>query len=348
MRKLLCAMLVLALLAVPVLALSVSAGSAADEKVILSDLIPDSVDGNFEATDCEVKINKDGSMTVTVTGAAPMLKIKLADGNTLFTGNSIDLSDTAKNPVYMAVDFGTAGSLAINHMILHYTRKDKTAAGTFADLYLNSMSADDNYKDYRKQSSDPNYTAGTVLANGGNYYVVWDWGTYVASSDAKLNDDKHHQFVDIELDLNGSAVGSQVTFYTIAAVNDAEVELGTVTPDPIGDEPEDPATSDTSSDEPETSDTTSDASSDEPESSAVESSTATSSEASSAASSTNTSSATSGNTSSTATSSTVTSSVGTSSEAEGGSSTGLIIGIIAAAVVVIGAVVAVVIVRKKK
>lgn len=345
MRKLLCAMLVLALLAVPMFVVSVSAESAVDEDVILSDLIPDAVDSNFDAVDCEATINRDGSMTVTITGAAPILKIKLAEGTLVYTGASIDLSDTANNPVYVAVDFGTAGSIAINHMILHYTRKDKTAAGTFADLYLNSMSADDNYKEYRKQSSDPGYTAGTALANGGNYYVVWDWGTYVASSDAKLNDDKHHQFVDIELDLTGSTVGSQVTFYTIAAVSDPDVELGTVKPDPItpgGDDPSDDPSEDPSddpSDEPSTEEST-----DEPEeSSAVE-------ESSTESKTEESSTATSAATSSGATSSTATSSTGTASEPaeEGGLGTGAIVGIIVAVVVVIGGVVAGVVIAKKK
>ena len=339
MRKLLCAMLVLALLAVPVIALSVSAESAVDEGVILSDLIPDKVDSNFEATDCEVVINRDGSMTVTVTGAAPVLNIKLAEGTLVYTGADVNV----KEPAYVAVDFGTAGSIQFTHMIIHYTRKDKDAAGTFADLYLNSM-CDANYVQYRKQISDPVYTAGTALVNGGNYYTLWDWGTYV-NADGKVFDNGMHKFVDMVINLTGSTVGSQVTFYTIAVVNDAEVKLGTVKPDPItpGDDNSSDETSDESSADP--SDEPSEVeSSDEPEESSVEeSSTASSVEASSTATSSTA-------TSSTATSSTETSSVGTSStvEEEGGLGTGAIVGIIAAIVVVIGAVAGVVVYKKKK
>ena len=330
-------MLVLALLAIPMLAMSATAESLVDEDIVLSDLIPFEVDGNFDATDCEAKINKDGSMTITITGAAPVLNIKLAEGTLLHTGADVDVT----KPAFVAVDFGTAGSIQFTHMIIHYTRKDKDAAGTFADLYLNSM-CDANYAQHRKQLSDPGYVAGSALVNGGNYYSVWDWGTYV-NADGKVFDDGMHHFVDMVINLTGSTVGSQVTFYTIAVVSDPEVELGTVTPEPI--EPEDPETSDTTTDEPESSDTTTD----EPEeSSAVEesSTTETTSEASSATSSTNTSSATS----STATSSTATSSNGTSSAVEeGGLGTGAIVGIIIAVVVVIGgAVAAIVIVRKKK
>lgn len=331
MRKLLCALLVLVLLAVPAL-LAVSAESAVDEDVLLSDLIP-SDDSNMDPTDCEVEFNRDGSMTIRITGAAPVLKITLAEGATLYTGNPVDLSDTANNPAYVAVDFGTAGSIQFAHMILHYTRKDKTAQNTVADLYMNSM-CDDNYKEYRKQISEVGYTAGTVLTNGANYYAVWDWGTYISSSDAKLNDDGRHHFTDIEINLTGSTIGSEVTFYTIAVVSDPDVELGTVTPDPIEDEPseDEPSEDEPSEDEPEeSSEASEEASSEAP--SAAASSEATSSETSAAASST-------ADTSSVA---------GTSSEAEsGGLGTGAIIGIIAAVVVVIGVVVGVVVARKKK
>ena len=339
MRKLLCAMLVLALLAVPMLAVSVFAESAVDADVILSDLIPDAVDGNFDATDCEAVINRDGSMTITITGSAPILKIKLAEGTLVYTGAAVNV----KEPAYVAVDFGTAGNIQFGHMIIHYTRKDKDAAGTFADLYLNSM-CDANYAQYRKQISDPSYTAGTALVNGGNYYTVWDWGTYV-NTDGKVFDDGVHKFVDIEISLAGSTVGSQVTFYTIAVVSDPDVELGTVKPDPItpgGDEPsEDPSEdpSDDPSDEPSTEESV-----DEPEeSSAVEeSSTESKPEESSTASS--------AGTSSDATSSTATSSTGTASEPaeEGGLGTGAIVGIIVAVVVVIGGAVAGVVIAKKK
>lgn len=340
MRKLLCAMLVLALLAVPVLALSVSAESVVDEDIILSDLIPSAVDSNFDAVDCEAVINRDGSMTVTITGAAPILKIKLAEGTLVYTGADVNV----KEPAYVAVDFGTAGSIQFTHMIIHYTRKDKDAAGTFADLYLNSM-CDANYAQYRKQISDPGYTAGTALANGGNYYTVWDWGTYV-NADGKVFDNGMHKFVDMEINLTGSTVGSQVTFYTIAVVDDPEVELGTVTPDPIVPGDDDPSEdpSEDPSDEDPSDEPSTDESTDEPEeSSAVE-------ESSEESKTEESSTATSAETSSTENTSGATSSTETTSDAEeeGGSSTGLIIGIIAAVVVVIGAVVAVVVVKKKK
>ena len=349
MRKLLCAMLVLALLAVPVLAVSVTAESAVDEGIILSDLIPDKVDSNFQATDCEAVINRDGSLTVTITGANPALKIKLAEGTLLYTGADVKIDEDA----YVAVDFGTAGTVVVSHMILHYTRKDKDAAGTFADLYLDSMYSND-FAQYRKQAAG-SYTSGAALENGGNYHVVWDWGGYLVNyGPEKYFDDKMHKFVDIDLEfgtLGASTVGSQITFYTIAVVSEADVELGTVKPDPItpGDDPsdepsDDPGTSDESSEDP--------AASDEPsEDPAVsdESSEASSTASSEATSSTATSSE---NTSSTATSSNGTSSTASAAESsnaeEGGSNTGLIIGIVAAVVVVAGAVVGVVVSKKKK
>lgn len=339
MRKLLCALLVLALLAVPMLAISATAGSAVAESAILSDMLPDGT-SDITAKDCDVKINKDGTMTIKITGAAPTVSIKLANGATLLTGSSVNVKDKA----YVAVDFGTAGRVQFTHMILHYTRKDKAATGNFADLYLNSMAADDNYKEHRKQASNPGYVAGADLTNGGNYHVVWDWGTYV-NKDGKVFDDGMHHFNDIEINLTGSAVGSELTFYTIAVVSDPNVKLGSVKPDPIdlnaatsSDDSSDETTSD------ETSDESSEASEDESsevsdETSATSDETSeTTSDASSAASSTET----------TSEASSVASSAATSSEKEdGGSNLGLIIGIVAA-VVVVGAGAAVVIIRKKK
>lgn len=363
MRKLLCAMLILALLAVPVFALSVSAESAVDEDVIISDLIPDTVDGNFEATNCDVVINKDGSMTVTITGDAPTLKIKLAEGTLLYTGADVDVNE----PAYVAVDFGAAGDVVVSHMILHYTRKDKDAVGTFADLYLQSMYSSE-YAAYQKQTDGAAYDSSNYFVNGSSHYVVWDWGTYVASSDAKVFDDGMHHFVDLDIAFGTndgttqkSAIGSQVTFYTIAVVSDPEVELGTVTPDPItpaDDDPTDPETSEgddpetSEGDDPETSDVASEDSTDE------ESSTATDDESTSApedgepndTASDTTSGTTSGATSDSSNASDNTDNAdGEDGEGdEGGLGTGAIVGIIVAVVVVIGGVVAGVVVAKKK
>lgn len=332
MRKLLCALLVLVLFAVPVL-LSVSAESAVDEDVLLSDLIP-SDDTQIAAQDCEVTFNRDGSMTVRITGAAPTLKVTLAEGATLYTGAAVDLSDTANNPAYVAVDFGVAGNVLFDHMILHYTRKDKTAQNTVADLYLNSMFSAD-YVQYRKQASEAGYTAGTALVNGSNYYVVWDWGTYISGGDGKLNDDGRHHFTDIDVSFTGSTIGSEITFYTIAVVSDPEVELGTVAPDPIEDPSEDePSEDEPSEDEP---------SEDEPEESSAEPAESSEEAPSAAASSVATSSAATSSTAADASSV-----ASTSSEAEsGGLGTGAIVGIIVAVVAVI-AVVVVVVVKKKK
>lgn len=354
MRKLICAVLVLALLAVPMFAISATAGSAVDENIIVSDLIPDDTT-YIETTDCEAKINKDGTLTVTITGANPAMKIKLAEGNTLYTGHDVNVSEDA----YVAVDFGTAGQIVISSMILHYTRKDKQELGTFADLYLDSMYSN-NYAAHRKQVDGASYDATNPFVNGSSHYVVWDWGKYLMDyGPNKYFEDKMHKFVDIDITFGTEqtqkcTIGSQITFYTIAVVSDANVKLGTVTPDPIVDDPDpsddpansddpdpsdDPANSDepstpdeSSADEPATSDVTSD------ESPAEDSSTATGSDESSKA----TTSGTASGTTSSASSATV------SEGEEGGSNTGLIIGIVVAAVVVIGGAAAGIVIAKKK
>lgn len=325
MRKLLCAILV-ALLVVPVALVAVSAESLVDEDYILSDLMPneDTPSELFELTDCEVNFNRDGSLTVKVTGISPSLKVTLAEGSLLHVGAIVDLTD----PAYFALDFGVSGTATISTLIFHYTRKDKAAQDTVADLYMESM-YNSQYAQYMKQSDGKTVTSTTALTNDGSY-IVWDWGTYVSSDANKLFDDHRHQFTSIEMAFSGSAVGAEITFYTMAVVSDAEVEgLGDVRPE--AQEPEEP---EESSEEPEESSEEPAESSEEP----AESS-ATPAESSEEPAESSTPATTSGSTSST----------GSTASEEGNSNIGSIIGIIIAVVaVIVIAVVAIVVVMVKK
>ena len=228
MKKVLCALLACLLLALPLLALPVSAGSAAEG--MLSDLLPAGEDDLWlvSAYDCDVRLNNDGSMTFKVTGTYPSLWLDMALDDRIFLGDAID----ANQPAYFALDFQTAGSIVLRNMIFHYTRKDKAAMDTVADLWLDSMYGSD-YASYRVQSDGMPYDPAAAIPNGTVRYVVWDWGGYLRDGSNKLFDDGMHHFTYMEMDLTGSAIGSELTFYTMGVVSDPNVELGQHTPEPV-------------------------------------------------------------------------------------------------------------------
>lgn len=325
MKKILCVLLVAVLFVIPVIGLAASASTVA-EKYILSDMMPtEDTAAQLAVEGAEVTYNKDGSVTFTLTAATATIKYTMVEGTIVHAGNAIDLSDGVG---FAVVDFATLDGVVPNP-IFHYTRKDKDAAGTFADLYYASM-IDNNYAEYRKAY---------VTDEQGGTYAVWDWGTYVTSNpDKNLFDNKIHSFVDFEMTLTG-LIGGEITFYTLAITNTDNVEdldLGGIRPEPE-------ESSDEPSSEPESSDETSSETS-AATSSEEESSTATSSEETS---STNTSSTTSTNSGATSTTSNTNSTTSTAND-DGGLSTGAIVGIIVAVVAVVVIVVVVVVISKKK
>ncbi len=351
MKKLLCALLVLMMLALPVAVFTAGAESIITDDMLV-DLMPDAeLDKSIiTATDCEVRNNDDGSLVVKVTGSNPTLIVNFAEGSTLQIGSKIDVSQ----PAFFALDFGTAGSISIDHMIFHYTRKDKAAENKVADLYMESMYSSD-YAAYRKQVDKNTFVSTKKYDDGSVNFVVWDWAGYLnAEASKKVFDDKMHHFTQLDLGLKGSTVGSELTFFTMGLVQDENVELGKTQPAPLETSGSTSSSSESSSSaSSETSSATSSGTSSAATSSAASSVTSSTSSAASSASSaaSNTSSAASGASSAASNASSAASngSSNTSSAAEdGGSNVGLIVGIIVAVVVVAVIVVVVVVVRKKK
>ncbi len=327
MKKILCALLFLAMLMVPVMGL---VGTAlVDDDAVIMNLLPDkNTDAaHLKVEGCEVSYGPNGEVIFTLTAEKATITYTMMENGVLYAGSNVDLN----NDAFCAVDYGTAGEVKIHDLIFHYTRKDKKAENKVADLYLASMVDKKKYGEYQAKFEEQ---------KGLGTYVVWDWGKYVkADADKKLFDDKIHNFTTTELTLDGKP-GGQITFYTAAITNTSDLPgLGDDRPEPIsvaessdlsGSE-EDPSAAASE----ESSAAVSEASSDVSEESSETSSKDTSSKATSSAT--------------TSSKAPVSSSAATSSESadEGGLPVGAIVGIVCAVVAVI-AVVVVVVLKKKK
>ena len=212
MKKFISAMLVVMLVFTSLFVISTSAAEADD---IVHSLLPAADDSNGKVTtnNCEYTCNEDGSVTFTVTGAGASVNVVYAEGATVWAGDAFN----AKEGAYFVVDYGSADGATLGQSTqAHYTRKDKEANGTVADLWLTSMEGAD-YAQYQKAKGDG--------------YVIWDIGTYISSSDSKVFDDGMHRFTSLELYIEGS-VGSSVTVYRFyVGTADAVEGIGTVRPE---------------------------------------------------------------------------------------------------------------------
>ena len=212
MKKFISAILVLMLVFTSLFVISTSAAEADD---IVHSLLPaaNDVNGKVTTNNCDITYNDDGSVTFTVTGAGASVNVVYAEGATVWAGDAFN----AKEGAYFVVDYGSADGATLGQSTqAHYTRKDKEAAGTVADLWLTSMEGAD-YAQYQKAKGDG--------------YVIWDIGTYISSSDSKVFDDGMHRFTSLELYVDGS-VGSSVTVYRFyVGTADAVEGIGTVRPE---------------------------------------------------------------------------------------------------------------------
>lgn len=212
MKKLISVTLVLMMVFTSVFVISTSAAEADD---IVHSLLPAADDSNGKVTvnNCEYTCNADGSVTFTVTGAGASVNIVYVEGATVWAGDAFN----AKEGAYFVVDYGSADGATLGQSTqAHYTRKDKEANGTVADLWLTSMEGAD-YAQYQKAKGDG--------------YVIWDIGTYISSSDSKVFDDGMHRFTSLELYIEGP-VGSSVTVYRFyVGTADAVEGIGSVRPE---------------------------------------------------------------------------------------------------------------------
>ncbi|GEM_PF-1344530 len=167
-----------------------------------------------------------GAVTIELTSASATVDMIFAENffaeggsGTVHAGEAINVNDTAKHP-YFAYDYASADGVVVGNCIAHYTRKDKAANSSVADLWLSSMTGND-YTQYQK-----------VVGDG---YGVWDWGAYLASKGTSgVFDDGMHRFTDVTCPLVGT-VGSRITFYTFGVYYTCDneiLQLGTERPEP--------------------------------------------------------------------------------------------------------------------
>lgn len=231
MKKLVSVLLALLLAVTGVFALT---ASAAEEDTIIHSLLPSnkSEDGVLTSSGCTIAYNDDGSVTITLTATAASVTMTYIDGSIIYADHPFNVNEGA----YFVYDYASADGAELGGTcIAYYTRKDKEAAGTYAELWLVSMESSD-YAQYSKAS--------------GEGFGIWDLGSYISSSDAKKFDDGLHRFVSVTFPINGP-VGSSLTLYRYYIGTADSVEgLGSVRPtvNEVS-EPEESVTEDTSVDE---------------------------------------------------------------------------------------------------
>lgn len=231
MKKLVSVLLALLLAVTGVFALT---ASAAEEDTIIHSLLPSnkSEDGVLTSSGCTIAYNDDGSVTITLTATAASVTMTYIDGSIIYADHPFNVNEGA----YFVYDYASADGAELGGTcIAYYTRKDKEAAGTYAELWLVSMESSD-YAQYSKAS--------------GEGFGIWDLGSYISSSNAKKFDDGLHRFVSVTFPINGP-VGSSLTLYRYYIGTADSVEgLGSVRPtvNEVS-EPEESVTGDTSVDE---------------------------------------------------------------------------------------------------
>lgn len=199
------ALLLSCLMCVACFALCASAG----EYDMPASLLPNP-DGEMVAEGCDVVVNDNGSVTVTLTAASAKIVMTYKDGTTIYEE---PYSEIANYP-YIAYWYDTESVTVESHA--HYGRKDKGDAG--ADLYLDGMRKSPAY--YEIGNADTHYGAWNIynyLKNGkGSDYVTGDYEVL--------------KFFDIEYTFSGS-VGDTVTFYYYGTMDEIPDGFGTEIPD---------------------------------------------------------------------------------------------------------------------
>ena len=216
MKKLISLMIIAAMLVTAALTLSVSA----DDVNLLMDLRPQADHpGDVQSVSgCEIEYEDDGTAVITLTEATATIELTFSSGGTILYGEEIDVGKTA----YAIVDYASADGVTFDESVqAHYTRKDKAAENKVADLWLVSMFKSD-------------YAQYVVDGTKGDGFVVWDWGTYVNSSDSKRFDDGMHRFTSMSFILHGT-VGKKMYIYTYGIYDGIPEGLGSRRPEPTPD-----------------------------------------------------------------------------------------------------------------
>ena len=197
---------------------------ASAEEYGAASLLPNP-DGEMTAEGCEVKVNSNGSVTVTLTAATASIKMIYKDGTTVYEEPYSEIADYPYIAYWYVSDSATVQALA------HYDRKDKTA-----DLYLAGMRANPNY--YKVGDANTNYGAWNIY----EYLSKGKGADFVTGDYAVL------RFFDIEYTFSGN-VGDEVTFYYYGTIDEIPEGFGTDVPsdDPVVVDPsEEPSKEDSS------------------------------------------------------------------------------------------------------
>ncbi len=207
---------------------------ASAEEYGVASLLPNP-DGEMTTEGCDVVVNANGSVTITLTADKGKVKMLYKDGDTILEE---PYSEIANYP-YVAYWYDDT-NVEKFEAHAHYDRKDKTA-----DLYLSGMQANPNF--YEAGDKDSKYGVWSLYD-----YLVKKGADYVEGDYAIL------KFFDIEYELNGK-VGDSVTIYYFGTMKDIPEGFGTDAPETPSEDPSDDpivepseAPSEASSEEPST------------------------------------------------------------------------------------------------
>ena len=179
---------------------------ASAEEYGAASLLPNP-DGEMTAEGCEVKVNNNGSVTVTLTAASATIKMTYKDGTTVYEEPYSEIADYPYVAYWYVSDSATVQTLA------HYDRKDKTA-----DLYLDGMRKSPSYFE---------------LGDATTTYGVWNLYDYLSKgkgADYVTGDYAVLRFFDITYTFTGN-VGDEVTFYYYGTMDEIPEGFGTEIPD---------------------------------------------------------------------------------------------------------------------
>ena len=96
-----------------------SADSFVDVEDVIVDLLPSKQldkDGHVNAANCEVKYERDGSVTITITGSNPLLTVTWIDGTRLIEGVEYVL-DTTKGSKHDGYTNNRRGPVAYANIV---------------------------------------------------------------------------------------------------------------------------------------------------------------------------------------------------------------------------------------
>lgn len=204
MKKLLIAVLALALVSTCVAALFINASA---EDYTYLDLRPvEGGEAEYSATGADVEFKSNGTVVVTLTGTTATLSMVYKTASTINQEAFVNV-ETAKYVKFFYEKSSESVSVQVH---AHYDRGNKNNA----DLYLTGMTND----------------ASSYLVLSGATYGVWGIYQYLSERAGYLPADNILKFSDITYTITGQ-VGDTFTLYYFEIADDYDEDFGTVVPD---------------------------------------------------------------------------------------------------------------------